>query len=332
MKSGLIRTPLLAGAGLLLACFLGTGCFFAVMAVAADAQIAKAKADTKFTAEQTAELKATQSHFVLTEEEWKQKDLYEQHVRANWTYTPIDVIRWSDAPLYFSQPAQSFFVLEGLDTEVSGSVNYTTTHLYWTLMVPKFTPVKKGKFDDKSSRFTRFELSPTPETLFLGSYVARTEKSADTLYRVGQYFNDSPVMLGFYLCEAQRNLQNGFARSRFNGMRDEKELAKLAKQTLYIPESVFRTNTGRKDKMTSEKDIKAILKSYPHRYEIVPDAKLAELALKSDQQVYVLDYVQSSTDKFVSIYKSRQGLIYHDYTAAKYKLKARDFGKIFKKK
>lgn len=331
MKPELIKMPLLAGAALLLSCFLGTGCFLALVAVAADAQIAEAKADTKFTPTQTTELKATQTHFILTNEQWKQKAAYEQQLRTNWTYTPIDVIRLSDAPLYFSQPAQSFFVIEGLNTEVSGSVNYTTTHLYWTLMIPKFTPGKKGKNKDESSRFTRFELSPTPETLFLGSYIARMEKSADTLYRTGLFFNDSPAMLGLYLCEAQRNLEKGFARSRFNGMRDEKELAQLAKQTLYIPESVFRTNTGQLDKMLPEKEIKAMLKSYPHRYEIVPDARLSELTSRPDQPVYVLDYVQSSNDKFVSVYKSGHGLIYHDYTAAKYKLKAKDFGKIFKK-
>jgi hypothetical protein len=73
------------------------------------------------------------------------------------------------------------------------------------------------------------------------------------------------------------------------------------------------------------------MKKYDYRYKIVSAKELSQKILESEDPVYFLVYVKSSTDKFIAIYNSENGdILYSNWKGASYNVKSSDFKDISK--
>ncbi|AEV99628.1 hypothetical protein A4D02_27750 [Niastella koreensis] len=80
--------------------------------------------------------------------------------------------------------------------------------------------------------------------------------------------------------------------------------------------------------VAKEKD-EAIFNGYHYKYRICTEEELFDLFQISKKGRLLFEYVQSSTDKFITIYDLQQKkTIYRDYVAISYNLKSKDIEKI----
>lgn len=128
------------------------------------------------------------------------------------------------------------------------------------------------------------------------------------------------------------NLEKGQEKSLYSSLGNDSELKKLQNQTLFIPDYVFtkfNAFTGDESKKFDEKEL---LEDYKLKYEVISSKTLNEKILKNDQPFFYLQYIKSSTDKYVSVINSQTGeVIYSSYTPMSYNLKSGDLKELSKK-
>lgn len=294
----------------------------------ADAQNEQHMSDRTFTAEEMKKLKSTKTVFFIRENDKKLRDEFEVNIKDAWTLTPIELAPYSEADNYLKREGYSYFFIEGRSTT---SKYGTNTHIYLTLKIPAYEYDKKGRVSkDNSIHYCRIELYPAFETVSV-LMKSKPDEALRKLYTDSDIRNWSPAVLGLYLKDVQKQLEKSKREYLFASVSNEKMLAKLKKDTLYIPDYClikFGKFTGDESKRVEAKEL---MEDYKYKYKIVTVQELNDRLNHDELETHVLDYVKSSTEKLVRVYSSKSGKIYQRYRPISYNLKSGDLGDIFDK-
>ena len=251
----------------------------------------------------------------------------EQAIKSVWTVTEISLLPHTDYDK-IDFATTSVFSLGGFNLYrlgFSASTNYSSSYTYLNLWMKGEN--SKGKEERKS--FCRIELHPTSETL---RYVLNedAEKAYEYLYTDATLHNWTPGFIRNYLKQVNDLLSSETERWLYQNEFDE-EIEVLSDKTLYLPDYLFvkfAPFSGDESERLDEDDL---LKNYPYDYEIISAEELSDKMLASEEALYYLVYVKSSSNKYLSIYNSKTGnLLYSSYKPMSYNVKKSDFKKIAK--
>ena len=254
--------------------------------------------------------------------------------RKNWTFSKLEFIKYTDIENYFSAE-NSFITLSGYETNVSffnlytdgsrsGGIDYSHTHIYlelWNCTDKYLKNEKKKELKRKDkNQIVRLELFTDFPTLLSPENLFKTDYDSDNHIR-----NWGKGFLQNYIQNMVQLLNNKVERKLFTQILKKEELKKLATSTLYIPDyalTKFNNFTGDESKMHDEKDI---MEDYKLSYKIITTKELNNKILEDKTGFYYLQYVKSSTDKFISIINSLTGEeIYTNYVPVSYNIKSGD--------
>ncbi len=269
-------------------------------------------------------LKESKTVFFLRNVDEEQRADFEKAIYSSWDFTPIEVADY-DSMKHYKDEGYSFFFIEGRHTSVhTPDVPYDHVHIYLTLYLPIWQRIQEGKYKDRSIHFTRTDLFTDGQLLLELMKIGDGKKAVEKIYNTDGIKNWTPAHVALYLKEAQRQLKNNKRDWLFKSRINELAIARLYKGTLLIPEYTLE----KFDRWTGEElekhEINELLKNYPYKYKIVKKDSLWQ-ELQKDEEVFVFDYVKSSTDKLVRVFSSKQGLIYQDYDAVEYNIEPKDF-------
>jgi hypothetical protein len=279
-----------------------------------------------FESEDLLKLKSSKTIFI-----YRLNDNLEELKRAIneiWTITEISFIPFSEIDKIDFQNS-SIFSLSGLNTEVrsvNSNLNYDNSHIYLNLWM--YNKNKKGKNVKKT--FSRIELHPTfIDYSFVTSNKDNNTKVAEYLYTKATLKNWNVGFLKNYLQNVNDLIEEGSNRWLYQSDNKNQELKKLAKTTLYIPEYVltkFNKFTGdESEKMDQNK----LFNNYPYKYKVISAEDISLKITESEEPIYYLVYVKSSTDKYVSIVYSKTGsIIYNSYKTTSYNISKSDIKSI----
>lgn len=257
--------------------------------------------------------------------------------RSAWQVSKLDFIKpeetdkkldESSSFLSFSgEESHSQFVTKMSDgTEKKGS-SFSNTHLYleywkWGQVVSK----KKntiGLYKITMARihlFTDFPTYKNPKLMFTPDYDGGNHIRN---WGIGIFKN--------YVQLLSKQLKGTKERRLFESETNEKALAKLKRDTLFVPDYVlieFNKFTGNETKKHDEKEV---FEDYPFKYKLLSSEELNKKIMESEQPFLYLLYVKSSTDKFISIVNAQTGeLIYTKYKPVSYNISSKDFKNIAK--
>lgn len=268
----------------------------------------------------------------------KAKD-YIDALRAGWKLSKVEAIRYADIPSRLA-PGASFLTFDGYVTTTQsmtmyedGSMKYgvkaENSHVYlslWTCDPKRFKDGKAPATDDVKVELGRIELYPDFKTLSDPRNIYNTDADAD-----GHLRNWTPGLFRNQLRTLSGYLQSGKKRSLFDGEEDVATLARLQNDTLLVPDYVlvkFSPFTGDESKRHEAKDI---FEDYPHPYRVVPTEELDRRIRTDSTSFLYLSYVKSSTDKFVSVFDSRDGrMVYSNYSPTSYNIGSGDLKRLAK--
>jgi hypothetical protein len=262
-------------------------------------------------------LKKTTTIFIIRNSDEDELEYYQSLLDSVWDITKIKVIRESDWKLYKQKPQYSFFTIGGfVVTKEMRTGSASSSHLYLHLWM-------HNPESDNILTFSRIELFPDFKTM--------SDMGSLNLYHKGNIRNWGFRMIANNLQLVNQLLKKGETRWLFKEGEVPDELKHLKTQTLYVPDYVLiKANASTGDE-SERHDPKKLFQDYEFKYEILSLAQLNEKILTSENPIYYLTYVKSSTDKFINIQNSKTGkIIYSQYTSVSYNIKASDFKKISK--
>lgn len=263
----------------------------------------------QFSKEMMDQFRSTTTVFFYSKQQGSQIDSIKQAVAEGWKITPLIFDDISNSNKYLSDPKYSFFSIESLssETRTSGGGSYSNTHYFLTLRLFK-EATKKGNII--RTCLGRIELYPN---------------KIENVYSKGAFYNWTPVLLKAQLETVSTNLEKNFKPDHYDEFKDKDLTNILSSDTLYVPKTLLM---GFNAVSAKEKD-EAIFNGYRYKYRICTDEELFDLFQISKKGRLLFEYVQSSTDKFITIYDLQQKkTIYRDYVAISYNLKSKDIEKI----
>jgi hypothetical protein len=209
-------------------------------------------------------------------------------------------------------------------TEKTG-ISFSNTHLY--LEYWKWGQVKKkndiGLYKITMARihlFTDFPTYKNPNLMFTADYDG------------GNHIRNWGIgILKNYVQLLSKQLNGTEDRRLYASETNEKALAKLKRDTLFVPDYVlieFNKFTGNETKKHNEKDVFA---DYPFKYKLLSSKELNKKIMDSEKPFLYFIYVKSSTKKFISIVNAQTGeLVYTNYKHGSYNISSKDFRNIAK--
>ncbi len=276
------------------------------------------KKDIKITDEQMDRLKSKTVVLPIPASQYKYLEDYKAMIPKAWTLTPIVVIKYSEVSSY-ADPEKYAFLAIGAETSSGGSSG-THTHYWLGLQVP-YQKEGRKKTTTETDNLCWIWLYPDTKTQDIGAY----KNHYDELYEESNLRNFTLPYMMAYLRNVQKNIKNQTIPGVYSEAKDDGLLAKLAKDTLYIPDSLVYHRSGFSSK--EELNEKEVVAGYTGKYRIVSTAELTEMVKnKTDKKpLFLFEYVLSSTDKFVSVYNVTTGdVVYHNYVSMSYNLKPKD--------
>ena len=161
--------------------------------------------------------------------------------------------------------------------------------------------------------------------------IGTSSKHYNELYEGSVIRNFTLPYIITYLRYVQKNITEQRIPGLYAKINDDGLLAKLAKDTLYVPDSLVYHRSG----LSGKEDLneKELFASYGGKYRIISTSDLTQIIKsKTDKKpLFLFEYVLSSADKFVSVYNITTGdLVYRRYTPATYNLKPKDLDAILK--
>ncbi|MES2545563.1 MAG: hypothetical protein V4548_11805 [Bacteroidota bacterium] len=265
-------------------------------------------------------------------------DLFKKY----WTFSKFEFIKYSEIENHLT-PESSFLSIGGYVTEVhsqtlyangssSGGIDYAHTHIYlelWTCGEKYLKSTKSNKkFKEKDKLqiarvelFTDFQTLMAPENLYQNNY------DSD-----GHIRNWGLGILKNHIQNLTVYLNKNTEQKLYSTIYNQAEVKKLSTETLYIPNYIltkFNKFTGDESKSHEEKEL---MEEYKSKYKIITTAELNAKILNETTPFYYLQYIKSSTDKFVSVINSSTGeIVYSFYTPISYNIRPSDFKDLQKK-
>lgn len=275
-------------------------------------------------------LKSSTSLFILREVDIKRKAQYEKIFNDIWDFNNVKVVSYKDLKKYANKD-YSYFILEGHDTEtnnLSTGSSYNNSHFYLTLKYSYFVENRKGDREKVSIDYCRIELFSDLSTMS-SVRLLEPEEIIPNLYRQGRFRNFTPGMMKLYLAEVQKALKKSKRNYLFDSFQKEAATQKLCNDTLFMPDYVKYKFNKFSGSEIEQHDLEDLFSSYDCPYAFLEVEELDKRILNNDI-TYVLDYVKSSTDKFIKVYHVQEGPIYQTYKPMSYNIKSKDLKKIRK--
>lgn len=303
---------------------------FLIISIGSKAQIAISNVD------EIDKIKNTTTYIAMKDPNSKVGKEYAVIFQKYWTLSKIEFIKYSDIYKYLNTNS-SFLTIGGYVTEVSShmiysdgsrsaGVDYAHTHIYLELWKcsDKFLSKNKDPKDFKEKdkkQISRLELFTDFQTLMMPSNLYKSEYDTE-----GHVRNWGLGILKNHLQNLITNLKKGAEKKLYSEIINISEVKELSKQTLYIPDYVFNKFNMLTGDESKKHDVKDILNDYKFKYEVLSTQDLNKKIINDNSTFYYLQYIKSSTDKYVSVINSQTGeVIYSIYTPTSYNIKSGDF-------
>lgn len=128
------------------------------------------------------------------------------------------------------------------------------------------------------------------------------------------------------MANLSNNLLNNTKSGLFTNIKSENLSTLLSADTLYVPKSIIDAYDIFAGKGQDRDDYFA---KYRYKYKICSDNELYEIFETQQRGSLLFEYVQSATDKFITIYDLKEKtIIYKKYSPLKYSLRSSDLEKI----
>lgn len=217
----------------------------------------------------------------------------------------------------------SKYMYFAIDTETTHTNTFTSNPAYFHAAL-----VLVDTLDDETrtpNGFCRYPLAPVmPQR---PRWFTRKPK----LERV-QFHNWNAPMLSLYLRSVRLDLEAGSRRWYYDSFASRDRLEPLRDHTLYVP--TYCLCTADLNYQLEPLDAAEVFEDYPYAYRVVSPEELTPLLTAAfadpKRDVFVLDCVVSSGEKFVSVITPRDGRIYKHYSPMNYQLKEKDLARLVK--
>lgn len=252
-------------------------------------------------------------------------EIWKKTLEEVWTLTPLKVVPVNEFSLEdYDEARTSFFTINGVSTTVSNmnsGFSYDTEHQYLHLWMHD----SKAKKKDRKKTFCRIELSTRSQGI---STALSMESSRDQMlmimYQTGFFDNWHLGFIKVYLQVVNQALSANTEHWLYNSDKKNPAAKKMAKATLFVPQYMMRQNEKFTGKEKPSLTKQAMFKDYPFPYQVLPAAELSDLILKKEG-LYVLLYVISSTNAYVTVFDTHKGsVVYSDYQPGTYNAKSKD--------
>lgn len=293
------------------------------------------KGPGKISSEEMVKFKKSTTYFILQERDYKNQAAFEAAIKKVWTVTPFKIIKPQEMG-NLDKEKSSFFFFGGFVVTRQGN-NTSTVHTHMSYDLFMLSTNKKNKVSQNT--LAKFMLHLNSEsyryvTKYAGGWGNKfSEKVIPYLYQEAEMQNWSPLMIAGYLKVINDGLKEEKLRSVFDEYINKDGLKSLQNATLYIPDYVnikYNMFTGAEsDKEDDDGDLKSSY-AFPSQYVKLND--LEAIAQENANGVYYLSYIKSSTDKYVSVFNSKDGeLLYTNYVPVSYNFKFKDLKRIASK-
>lgn len=267
-----------------------------------------------------------------------------------WTFNEIELISRADLKDYENVSADkiAFLAVEGHSTTVQmKTTSYVVSHYYLHLsMQGKSIPYtekelkkmkKRGEKPTKryeTNTFARIELYPNGELMIKADEFrhpfnltdGKKDDHMEYVYNEAIFYNMEPGYLKNAFQTVNQHLESGETRWIFKNVNKEKEVRKLRRATLYIPEYVlirFNKFNGSEDKQHEKEELFA---DYKYKYEMISMDVLNDKILSATAPFYYFSYIRSSSYGYLSIINGLTGeIVYNEYNPGTYNLKSKNF-------
>ncbi len=275
------------------------------------------------------ELKRSTTIFILQYRDYNQLAAYEKAIKESWTYTPFKIIRPEELQSYEGKKGFTFFTFGAYYTGKHHSTQHFVCGL-WTPVLNRRERLKSQFF--YSSIFLYPE--PTIRLSMLPYSISRHKYDAKLMNDVldkARFYNWNAVFLKGYLQTTNAFLTRNENLGVWKSYENEK-LHELKTDTLYIPDYVktkeeFWHNRRYIDTVLSEASIKA---DYPYPVKFVSTNDLSLLLADSTHNIHYLVFTVDGADKYISVYSSKDGLLYAFTRLMSWTFKNKDLAQLAK--
>lgn len=273
------------------------------------------------------DLKSSTTVFVLQYDDYKQLPLFDSAIKQSWTYTPYVIVTPQQLMSYKDKEGYSFFSLGGYYT---GSYD-EVPHLCYDLWYPipnKKGGVKKQFFFSRTLLYTQQWPSSS-----LKEYVSGKNKYDLAPVNIAQnnnhIYNWSPQLLKGYL----RTVNNMLATKTIQHINEDfltDGTGLLRNDTLYIPDyNILNSEPGLADDEPGVTETTA-REVYPYPVRFVSFEQLELLLASNARNINYLVFVRDGRNKYISVFSSKNGLIYSSYNTLSVHLKNKDLERLAK--
>jgi hypothetical protein len=261
-------------------------------------------------AEDLENLKKTTTVLVLPVKDAKRLEDYKKAVKQVWTFNTMEVITNADVAKY-KKGNYSYITLGGLiiqrkDGSVGGvggrTMATSTSNYFLHCWYPK--PNKKGKL--KAKTMARIELYMDAESNSKAIYMSNDDDDVESAIQSGDatFYNLNPGFVKLYLDVVNKHLKSGEPRSLFKDEKDDADMKKVAKDTLFIPAYVLNKHGIEDGKKITEAEI---MEKYPYPYKYMSEEQLSAKILNAGKPIYVLSFVSVNGQKYFAIHEGKSG-------------------------
>jgi hypothetical protein len=270
-----------------------------------------------------AELEAIRRRTVvltLDERDRSKLEEFKAAVAQAWTYSPIEAVLPDQLKNYSDTSKYMYFAI---DTETTSTRDFSFNATYFHASLVLVDTLDDERRDPNG--FCRYPLSTVMPNK--PRWFRRKEKEEPL-----QFHNWNVPMLSLYLRSIQLDLEASLRHGYYESFEYANKLAPLRDHTLYVPSHCL--NTADLQYQLEPLEAAEVFEDYPYAYKVVSPEELAPLvsAALADpkRDLFVLDCVVSSGEKFVSVITPRDGRIYKHYNPMKYQLKEKDLARLVK--
>jgi hypothetical protein len=300
-------------------------------------------------------LRQAPTYFIIRPEDEPFQEQLQSILDEVWTFNKIETIKRSKlAKMDPKERATSAFLgIEGHATTVQmKTTSYVNAHYYLHLSMVgdhiPYTDKELKKLQRKGERATpRFEINTFARIALFpdGELVKKADEfrkqfsltdsekneHMDFVYNEAKLYNWEYGYLKNYFQEVNRVLEAGETRWYFVSDQNDRELKRLRRATLYIPDHILiKLNkfTGSEDKRHEVADI---FGDYDFNYKILSPEDLNVMILEATEPFFYFNYIRSSTDAFYTITNGLTGeIIYSKYDPATYNIKGKNMKELSK--
>ncbi|CAL2102134.1 conserved exported protein of unknown function [Tenacibaculum sp. 190130A14a] len=267
-------------------------------------------------------------------------ETYDKILKDSWKVTPYKIVTPKDYNIEdYLDGNYSFINLYGVKVRTQN-----TFYLYFNTRLHSYNNEKiKARFKKlrNQNKLTdeKYEKTISNNTNLLAiSYLSPKENFVNELLGGEK----KSIVDEMYTKEVFQNYQPGFLKNYFQKLSNlletreaywlysenkSKELAKLAKQKLYIPSYLnikFNPLTG-EDRIMYSEYTKELFKKYKYEFQIEKVETISDRIMKGEE-FYYFRYCRMNTDRFIQVVNSLTGeTIYKEYAPLGYNLKPKHF-------